>query len=180
MRALASITHVVATLIFTLTVVRLVGKPSGKLPTSEAFILLSPLLLTAVSAVKLYHDIAGIGTPWWSTHYLRLAIHGFPASMIFGVTIRTIHFRIGVTQRKNLLKAAFTTYLMGLDVTAIAAYLEKVETGSALLLLFSAFLVVAGVDGFEHVRSGPLFEKMSERDRVKYTYFSFGLSSAFA
>jgi hypothetical protein len=171
--------HLAADIFYTITVCRIMGMPAGRLASSEIYILLSPLLLDAAVIMKLYYELQGLGTPWWSTSYLQLSLLGFPTSMTYGVTVRTIRFRIGVLPRWRAIWVSLTLYIAGHWLAIASQWLDMHPTIPSAVFLVSGTAFIAGVEGFKMIRSGRGLDQMDERDRIRYQYFSTILSIGF-
>jgi len=142
--------------IATYILLKILGKPSGPLALAEPFMILSLVSLPLSSLLRIYtypyHD------------FLQFFLFGFPSSMIFGVMVRTVHFRIAKL-RRNLIKLSFLLFLLAHLLSFFKFYSE--------FFFFSASLIfLLGLDAFKIVTKGPILDKMKEVDKVRYLYFS--------
>ncbi len=158
-------------LIFTIITVETLGKPRGVLKEAEPFLFLSPISLTATLFIKLYNT--AVQSLYWISGFLNLAILGFPISMIYGVMVRTLHFRIGVIFRRKAALMAFVTHLAAVILSIYETLLGNVKSfSSSLLFLIAGITLCISIDAFKRITSDGLFNRMVERDRERYLYFS--------
>ena len=92
--------------------------------------------------------------------------------MIYGVMIRTIHFRLGVVLRRKLVVFAFLLQLIAITTAIYVAISGSYPSLPAILFLLAGVLLAVGLDAFKRITSGELYKRMNERDRVRYLYFS--------
>ena len=160
-------------LMFAFITLETLGKPSGVLKEAEPFMILSVILLVVASLLKLYIQNQAVISPYWIAGFMNLALLGFPVSMIYGVMVRTIHFRVGVILRRRLVRLAFI-----LHTAAIVLSIYRILSGDTSNLEASILFLIAGltlciaVDAFKRITHGELFARMIERDKVRYIYFS--------
>jgi hypothetical protein len=149
------------------------GRPKGLLAQADPLISLSAALMVVVLIINGWLELSRTN-PFYREGMLQLALFGPPASMVFGVTIKTLHFRLKPRIRKNFWWIITPSQLL----TAISA-LAAVLTGDQLYgvlssasFFASSILWIYSVDAFRRISSGAEFSSMSERDRTRYLYFS--------
>ncbi|MCL4517569.1 MAG: hypothetical protein M1587_00040 [Thaumarchaeota archaeon] len=114
----ASVLILVSSIIFASQALSLFRRQSKLLGEAEPFMILSVVSFVALSLDFLLDQFSLIHEQVFSTPYLYLSLLGFVGSMIFGVMLRTIAFRL-TTYRKKL--AMWTFLLQALAVAAISA-----------------------------------------------------------
>lgn len=148
------------------------GRPSGVLAVSEPYIWLAVLSFPLTSLLLLIHSGPD---PFMEGALLYLSLLGFPGSMIYGIYIRTIHFRDPfryVVLRKRLALAGFLLQLAAV-LWSLASLGERgyLPLASALFLA-AGMTVILSIQGFRRLREREKLAKMLERDRSRYIYFS--------
>ncbi|GBC69746.1 hypothetical protein HRbin01_01450 [archaeon HR01] len=152
---------------------KVLGRPKGWLAPADPLIVLSMVLMAVAIAVHGWLELSGV-SPFLREGMLQLALYGAPASMIFGIGIKTVRFRINPTMRRDLWWMLTPTQLLT-SSTALAAIVsgsQPLETLSSTFFLASSVLWVFSVDAFRRIPSGLWISRMDERDRARYLYFS--------
>ncbi|MER3601607.1 MAG: hypothetical protein C4339_02700 [Nitrososphaerota archaeon] len=166
-------------LLFSLLLLPLLGKPSGVLAVSEPYISLAVLLLPISALLLLPYSSQD---PFSNDGLLYLALLGFPTTMIYGIFIRTIHFRDpfrAAVLRKRAAAVSFGLHGAALALTLLSLLEPRALRYASPLFLGSGLGLVYSVQGFRRLkdeRQG----RMAERDRVRYQYFSTAFTLALA
>ncbi len=179
----SAILILMSALLFTFITLRTLGRPAGPLAVAEPYMSLSAVSLLLSSSVKLASDLMLLGPMYVYTNslFVQLSLIGFPVMMIFGVEVRTVHFRI-VTLRRGLVKAAFWSAAGGVlwsFMVVVGGGGVQMGVASSVLFAASGLLFVASVNGLGDEASRDQMVRMSERDRVRYLYFSPAVRIAF-
>ncbi|MEM0348801.1 MAG: hypothetical protein QXD24_01270 [Candidatus Caldarchaeum sp.] len=168
-------------LVLTFYTVKVVGRPRGYLAPADPLIILSMILMPVTIAVHGWLELSGFN-PFSKEGILQLGLYGAPASMVFGIGIKTVRFRIDTLLRRGLSWMLTPTQLLTVFSASAAVVTGNhlYETLSSVFFLASTVLWIFSVDAFHRVTSGVLVERMAERDKVRYLYFSmvFVIASA--
>jgi len=175
-RLASDLTILLGAVVYAFIALRTLGRPSGPLASAEPFMALSVVALLLSLVNKLASDLSLVSHSYSysSPAVLQLALIGFPTLMIFGVAVRTVHFRI-VTLRRKLVKAGFIPSLAGVSLSFVAIFspLEREFTFvSSVLFTAAGMLFVAAINGLGDEISAEQYARMNERDRNRYIYFS--------
>lgn len=154
-------------------IVRLLYRSYGPLAAADPLISLSSslipftILLTMVGELRGYSSFAQAGI-------LLLILYGVAGSMIFGIGIKTTHFRIELKVRRRLWKLLFPLLGLSASVSSLAFLFDDLtlELAASASYATSSVLWIYSTDGLRRVKGGGQFNKMNERDRVRYLYFS--------
>jgi hypothetical protein len=170
---------VLGSALFAVSILPVLGRPSGSLWLAEPYMHLGVISLILISAAKLLGDIVPIEMSPLPLGFLELSLLGFPAMMIFGVSIRTIHFRpvalnLGLIKLAIPLAAAaiLTSFLsvLSVNLNLLATVSLLLFAGSLLILLFATRMLDQG--------NPAIIARMVPRDRIRCLYFSRALSIA--
>ena len=157
--------------IFSLRLLAVLGLPQGHLAPGDAFIGSALVLLPLALALRLLWELGLSPLPGLFSQegYLELVLLGYVGSMIYGVLIRTVHFRMARLRSRALAYAALPLHLLGLG---LSFYRGALFQGLGTLSFALAVLCLARSTGFGEVDlSSPLVVRMNERDRVRYGYY---------
>jgi len=148
----------------------LVRKPQGYLAITEYYFLASAFFLPfslAVMAVK-----EAQGTFGFSLEILHLSLLGFPTLMIFGVELRTMHFRLAKLRESEssaaLILLILANVLSGLSSIIMYGPLTLI---SFICSLIAALLFLRSLQIFENLPA-IIVNRMTERDKKRYVYFT--------
>jgi hypothetical protein len=156
------------------------GRPDWRFGGADCYVYTGFAGLLLVQLLRVL-GAAGLLKAWSYSDpaVLVITLFGFPVSFIAGVVSRTIHFRIAKMERRLSLYS-FAAFLLSLASAGAAWY-----AGSRLLLIVSIlslalwFILFAKSTQFFKVdRGSQQFERMNERDRVRYLYFARTLQLA--
>ncbi|MEM4311304.1 MAG: hypothetical protein QXX95_02840 [Nitrososphaerales archaeon] len=162
-------------LIFAIIMLRTLGKPSGPLALAEPFMSLGIIDLILAAFGKVISEAPfGLTTfIYRNPGFLQFLLLGFPCMMIFGVMVRTVHFRIAHL-RRNFVKMAFILLAIT-NALSFSSFLRgdlKFLSFSSLFFLLGSLIFLFSLDAFKRITRGPIIDRMSERDRMRYLYFS--------
>ena len=153
------------------------GRPSGPLALAEPFMWLSVISLFLAVSLKTYFDYMATNSSWDSFAFLEIIFFSFPTMMIFGISTRTIHFRVA-RMNKKVVSLAFYLAVMATSVAAIASILSSGSSlgadlldASSILYLACVFAFVLGISAFRDNMLTDHVRRMNERDRTRYLYF---------
>lgn len=162
-------------LIFAVLILKILGKPSGGLAVAEPFMGLAVVSLLLSMTVRLLSDASLLRFSYSYAHlgFIQLILLGFPIMMIYGIMIRTINFRI-VLLRKPLVKASFPFALAAIITAFTSIFIDEkiLIMLSMISFLVVGILIISSSEMLKHRTSGPIFERMNDRDRVRHLYFS--------
>jgi hypothetical protein len=169
-RLLGYLVFLIAGILHLFIVANLVRKPQGYLAITEYYFLASAFFLPFSFAVMALREAQG--TFGFSLEVLHLSLLGFPALMIFGVELRTIHFRLA-----KLRRAESSAALIFLVLANALSSLSSIIAHDSLTPISFVFSLIAGL---LFLRSLRIFEnlppvivsRMSERDKRRYVYFT--------
>jgi len=150
-----------------------VGRPRGFFWASDVFIVLSPLLLTMASAARLF-----LQHPWQDTRFVELALLGFPTSMIVGVAMRTVRFRLGANYNRGLAAACLAAYLAALLLLPFQQ--QPIQDIRRALFLAFGILYLASVDIVKSFKKVVKESELNQRDRIRHRYFTTYFTTAAA
>ncbi len=161
--------------IFTFLILTILGKPAGGLAIAEPFMGLAVVSLLLSLIVRVLSDASILQISYSYAHlgFLQLILLGFPVMMIYGVMIRTINFRL-VVLRRSLVKASYPLALAAVITSFVSILIDETLLITLSMFAFSAasILMISSSDMLKHRTSGPIFERMNERDRTSHLYFS--------
>ncbi|MBI2126167.1 MAG: hypothetical protein HYU02_02475 [Thaumarchaeota archaeon] len=169
-RLLGHLLLLVAGILHLFIVANLVRKPEGNLAITEYYFLASAFFLPFSLAIMAMKEAQGnLG---FSLEILHLSLLGFPALMIFGVELRTIHFRLA-----KLRKVESSVALIFLVLANALSGLSSIVAYESLTMISFVFSLIAGL---LFLRSLQIFEnlpaviesRMTERDKKRYVYFT--------
>ncbi|MEM0336394.1 MAG: hypothetical protein QXN23_02505 [Candidatus Caldarchaeum sp.] len=157
----------------TVYIVKIVGRPRGYLAPADPLIILSMISMSVTVAVHGWLELSGFN-PFSREGMVQLGLYGAPASMVFGIGIKTVRFRIDTLLRRGLSWMLTPTQLLTIFSALAAAVTGNhlYETLSSVFFLASSALWIFSVNAFHRITSGVLFDRMAERDRARYLYFS--------
>ncbi|MCX8203267.1 MAG: hypothetical protein N3H32_03005 [Nitrososphaeria archaeon] len=159
--------------IFAYYVVKTLRRPLGPLGAADPVISLSAVLIPVIVLLTAVAESWG-HNPYSRAGMLQLVLYDVAGGMIFGIGVKTIHFRIELAVRRRLWKALFPLLALSASV-AIAAFAlddRNLDLLSSVVYAATSLLWILSVDGFKRVKGGEQFHRMIERDRVRYLYFS--------
>jgi len=164
---------------FAIFLIPILGRPREPLALAEPYMHLSVAALILMSTAKLLADILFLEGRYIYLHpgYLGLSILGFPGMMIFGVSIRTIHFR-PVSLRRGPTRVALpvATAAVLTSFASILSYDFGILVPVSLLLFAIAFtLLVYSTRMIAHADRS-IINRMNLRDKLRYLYFSRALT----
>ncbi len=170
LRLLGHLLLLVAGILHLLIIANLVRKPKGYLAITEYYFLVSAFFLPFSLAIMVMKEAQG--SLGFSLEILHLSLLGFPALMIFGVELRTIHFRLA-----KLRKVESSVALIFLVLANVLSGLSSVVAYGSLTMISFVFSLIAGL---LFLRSLQIFEnlpaviasRMTERDKKRYVYFT--------
>jgi hypothetical protein len=160
---------------FALLALHILGLPSGVLAIADPALLLGVISLPLLALWRVL-NLYGYTPPyyfWSHPAALQLALFGFPISTIYGVMVRTVHFRIARLYRPGLV-AAWILHGVGLlaaNFALVLGDLERLPLVAAGLIMGGGFSFLYSIDAFRRSANMPHVAKMSERDRERYRYF---------
>lgn len=159
--------------VLTFYTVKVVGRPRGYLAPADPLIILSMISMSVTIAVHGWLELLGFN-PFSREGMLQLGLYGAPASMVFGIGIKTVRFRIDTSLRRGLSWILTFTQLLTIFSALAAAVTGNhlYETLSSAFFLASTALWIFSINAFHRVTNGPLVDRMAERDRARYLYFS--------
>ncbi|MCL4519164.1 MAG: hypothetical protein M1587_08220 [Thaumarchaeota archaeon] len=148
---IASILILFSSIIFATQALNLLRRPSNFLAEAEPFMILSVVSFLILSLY--FVEFSLVNEDVFSIYFLYLSLLGFVGSMIFGVMLRTIAFRL-TTYRKRLatltfLFQAIAVALIGVSATVQVKYLTE---ASAILFLVSSISMIFTARIFEKSR----------------------------
>jgi len=164
-------------LLYAIVVVKTLGRPRGPLAVSELYMDFSASALVLTLTVTLLAKLSLMDAQdlFHSLAFTQLGLLGFPGMMIFGVELRTVHFRAASLRRREA-EVAFI-FLVAANIAAFSAFLN-LDVSRYLTTFFSicyfagVLLFLRSVYAFEGALTSEQVERMPERDRVRYRYFS--------
>lgn len=167
---LAQIFLIVSAVMHAVIMVWVVGRPSGPLAASEYYFLAASFLLPVALLLKAVEEMFLASR--FGFDMVQLSFLGFPVLMIFGVELRTLHFR-GAKIRNSVSYGAFS-FLSSGCVLSVLSFLVKSSVGSfaaAALFLVGGVLFAVALQVFVNPLAA-VMSRMNERDRKRFDYFT--------
>lgn len=159
--------------LFAYYVVRMVGRPSGPLAAADPIISLSSSTAPVTILFSLIAEFGGHNT-FLRNGVLLLTLYGVAGSMIFGIGIKTTHFRIELKVRRRLWELIAPLLFLSASAASLSFLFDNLTLELVALISYvtTSLLWIYSVDGLKRVKRGERYNKMNERDRVRYLFFS--------
>lgn len=119
----ASVLIFLSSVLFAIVALSLLSTPSKLLSEAEPFMILAVISFVLLSTVFALEQFEVITEDTFSIYFLYLSLLGFVGSMIFGVMLRTIAFRL-TTYRKRLSRATFILQASGITLVFVSIFLK--------------------------------------------------------
>ncbi|MDJ0274887.1 MAG: hypothetical protein NYU90_06800 [Aigarchaeota archaeon] len=160
-----------------------IGRPSGPLGAADPLVQLSVTVMAVTLLLHALLEHSGLA-PFTTPGFVNLALFGAVGSMVLGVGIKTVHFRIELKLRRRLWWWIAPLQALGSALSMAAVLLSDrfLELLGAVSFTASLFIWVISLDALRVVRSGAQYSRMNERDRKRYEYFvvHFAISTLWA
>jgi hypothetical protein len=158
----------VSSIIFCFQILGVVGRsPSKLLKEAEPFLSIAPVSFVLVSAVfflsTTYPSLLETGGDLFSAGFIYLSLAGFVGSMIFGVELKTVAFRM-TNYRKKLANATFILQVasVGLSFLSVFRGLGYLCSVASVSFLFSAVCFALSIRIFEGKTKARILLPMTE------------------
>lgn len=167
---IALILLAVAGILHFMIVVRLVRRPAGYLAITEYYFLASSAFLSFSMVLMLLREVQG--SSGFSFSLIQLLLLGFPALMIFGVELRTVHFRLAELQNTDA-AIALILFVAAIAISAITSLfaIESLTFLSSILALTGGLMYLRSFQIFKDLPAAT-FGRMTDKDKKRYVYFT--------
>ncbi|MDG6998262.1 MAG: hypothetical protein JRN15_04015 [Nitrososphaerota archaeon] len=165
----AAILILISSIIFAMQSLELLRTQGKLLGEAEPFMILSIVSFFILSLDFLFVQFSVIREQVFSTYFLYLSLLGFVGSMIFGVMLKTIAFRL-TTYRKNLAKWTFLLQAAAVATISLSALIQInwLTELSALLFLGASITIIFTARIFERSKKLlPFGAKASMPNRIQ-------------
>lgn len=142
--------------IFCCQILDVLGRPSRILGEAEAFLSMASVSFVLISVVfflnSAFPELIGNGSgDLFSAGFIYLSLAGFTGSMIFGVELRTVAFRMR-TYRKNVTKITAILQAISIVLTFLSVFrnLGFLASAASLTFLLSAICFAISIRIFEY------------------------------
>ncbi|MDG6994313.1 MAG: hypothetical protein JRN52_00200 [Nitrososphaerota archaeon] len=165
----ASVLVLLSSILFALDALSLLSTPSKLLAEAEPFMILAVVSFVLLSTEFVLGQFSIISEDIFSVYFLYLSLLGFVGSMIFGVVLRTIAFRL-TTYRKRLSTVTLALQAGGVAIIFVSIFLsiDALIEVAGILFLAAAISMIFTARIFERSKKLlPLGAKPAAPNRIQ-------------